>query len=296
MERALHRRDIDRKVLGDYVLDETESFEVLGAGNLPFKRSRRDFTWYVRDGIHVRSPLRIDGVPISEEDRRKYEDDWIHREKERRKHREEREEKRKTENKPPLLSGPINEPRFISESYFMDFRFDPGNYYLAGKETYEGRQVLKIDYYPTNLFAEHDSDEANKSKDEKKQESSAKKDDSRKKHKEDVDEDAIDRKMDKTAQVTLWIDPESAQIVKYTFDNVWLDFLPAAWLVRIDDLKASMEMEQPFPGVWLPKGISIHGGVTMAPGSFSVAYRRDYSKYRKADVSSRLSIPKGRVQ
>ena len=63
--------------------------------------------------------------------------------------------------------------------------------------------------------------------------------------------------MNKTALVTLWVDPATAQIVKYTFQNVWLDFLPAAWLVRVDDLRASMEMEQPFPGVWLPRGIAV---------------------------------------
>ena len=46
----------------------------------------------------------------------------------------------------------MNEPRFVSESYFMDFKFEPGNYYLAGKETLDGHEVLKIDYLPTKLF------------------------------------------------------------------------------------------------------------------------------------------------
>ena len=32
--------------------------------------------------------------------------------------------------------------------------------------------------------------------------------------------------MNKTALITLWVDPAEHQIVKYTFDNVWLDFLP----------------------------------------------------------------------
>ena len=41
--------------------------------------------------------------------------------------------------------------------------------------------------------------------------------------------------MNKTALVTLWVDPSNHQIVKYTFDNVWLDFLPGAWLVRVDE-------------------------------------------------------------
>ena len=77
-------------------------------------------------------------------------------------------------------------------------------------------------------------------------------------------EQDIDRKMNKTSQVTLWVDPAENQIVKYTFDNVWMDFLPAGWLVRIDDIRASMEMGQPFEGVWLPRNLGVHGGVTLA--------------------------------
>jgi len=283
MARALQRRDIDRRVLGDYVLDEVERFDVLGPGNAPFKRSRREFTWYVRDGIHVRSPLKFDGVPIAESDRRKYENDWLKQEQARVKRRAERAAERVTTKQGPALTGPANEPRFISESYFMDFKFEPGNYYLAGHDTVDGRDVLKIDYYPTHLFDEEDASRHDEAKPPKA---------GRKSRRGDVDEQDIDRKMNKTALVTLWVDPSTAQIVKYTFENVWMDFLPAAWLVRIDDLHASMEMEQPFPGVWLPRNLSIHAGVTMAPGSFAVAYQRDFSNYRKADVSTRIRVPK----
>ncbi len=79
--------------------------------------------------------------------------------------------------------------------------------------------------------------------------------------------------MNKTALITLWIDPREHQIVKYTFDNVWLDFLPAGWLVKIDDIRASMTMGQPFAGVWLPRVINIHAGVTLANGSFEASAR-----------------------
>ena len=74
MEAALLRRDIDRQTLSDYVLDEIETFEVLGPGRIPFARMKYEFTWYVRDGIHVRSPVKVNGVPMSEADRRAYED------------------------------------------------------------------------------------------------------------------------------------------------------------------------------------------------------------------------------
>ena len=89
--------------------------------------------------------------------------------------------------------------------------------------------------------------------------------------KEKAFEQDIERRMNKTALITLWIDPREHQIVKYTFDNVWLDFLPAGWLVKVDDIRASMTMGQPFPGVWLPRELNIHAGVTLANGSFEAS-------------------------
>ena len=50
------------------------------------------------------------------------------------------------------------EPRFVSEAYFMDFKFEPGNYYLAGRESSKGKDVLRIEYYPTNLFNDDDDE------------------------------------------------------------------------------------------------------------------------------------------
>jgi hypothetical protein len=120
----------------------------------------------------------------------------------------------------------------------------------------------------------------------------ARRDDPRADRDQQIEQD-IDRKMNKTALVTLWVDPAEHQIVKYTFDNVWLDFLPGAWLVRIDDLRASMTMGQPFPGVWLPRDINIHAGLTLASGSFEAGYARSFSEYREADVKTKITIPKG---
>jgi hypothetical protein len=284
MEQALHRRDIDRKALQDYVLDEVETFELDGPGGAPVMRDRGHFTWFVQDGIHVRSPLEHNGVPIAEADRRKYEKKWVHSEEERRKQRVERATAREKAGKAPAVSVPsINEPRFVSESYFMDFKFEPGNYYLAGKEHVDGHEVLKIDYVPTKLFDDEATGDRGPGtgKDKKGQ------------AKEEQQEIDINRQMNKTSQVTLWVDPATHQIVKYTFVNVWLDFLPAQYIVKIDDLKASMQMGQPFPGVWLPRDIDIQAGVTTALGSLDVSYRREFSNYRRADVTSKIRIPKG---
>jgi hypothetical protein len=287
MEQALRRRDVDRKTLNDYVLDEVESFELLGPGRAPLMRMRREYTWFVQDGIHVRSPLKYDGVPIPEAERREYERKWIHSEQQRRKFRTERDAKRASEGKPPALNSPsVNEPRFVAESYFMDFKFEPGNYYLAGREQLDGHDVLKIDYVPTRLFADEPND-----RNEHRRPANEKPPKKKSSKEEEFDAD-IERKMNKSSQVTLWVDPESHQIVKYTFDNVWLDFLPAKYMVKIDDLRASMEMGQPFEGVWLPRNINIHAGITMAFGSVEGAYRREFSNYRRADVTSKVTVPK----
>jgi hypothetical protein len=296
MEKVLARREVNRQTLKQYVLDETERLEILGPGRIPLRRVSRDFTWYVRDGMHVRSAVRFDGVRLGEEERQRYEERWIRRERE----RQERKAKHQAENREITVSSQgvemsssaltTAEPRFVSEAYFLDFKFEPGNYYLAGREKLEGKDVLRIEYYPTRLFSddnEDDNEEARRDREKAKEK--------RRKHAKNRErelEDQIDRRMNKTALVTLWVDPAEHQIVKYTFDNVWLDFLPGGWLVKIDDLRASMTMGQPFDGIWLPREMNVHAGFTLANGSFEGSYARNFSEYRQADVTSKVRIPK----
>jgi hypothetical protein len=311
MQKVLARRDVNRATLDKYVLDEVERFAILGPGRTPLHRFERDYTWYVRDGIHVRSPVRFNGVAVGEDARGRYEADWLERERKRRERRARRaggDAPRDEPNPlaepadpagppgaaaglpaapaapaeaddPPLGAGAATEPRFVSEAYFMDFKFEPGNYYLAGRDRIEGHDVLTIEYYPTRLFDGERERENERGRE-------------RQRERDTPEEQAIDRKMNKTALVTLWVDPAEHQIVKYTFDNVWLDFLPGAWLVRMDGIRASMTMGQPFAGVWLPRAIDIQAGVSLASGSFEVAYTRAFSQYRLAEVTTRVGPPK----
>ena len=76
--------------------------------------------------------------------------------------------------------------------------------------------------------------------------------------------------------------------MKYTFSNVSMDFLPARWMVRVDDLNASMEMSQPIPGVWLPRNISIQAGVSLAVGLYTVKYDRRFTDYRRVEVTTTI--------
>ena len=433
MERVLEQRDENRITLQDYVLDEQETFELVGPGGVVLQSFRREYTWYVRDGYLIRSPVRFDGVEIDETRRLEAEEDWLRQEERRnaRRQRQKRPLSRRTVRDDvtkaierlwgdgvdgelteeiadvarlwgddmaaivassdriledlggvaavgfgrtverardgfvmleeerlearevgelldavvPELTGALGDadetevgqlvellelavardlsvpaavdgltdavstataarqvaraetlerlraaladvapapvtddgraaavaaqaslqPRFVSESYFMDFEFEPGNYYLVGREELAGREVLKIEYYPQQMFS-----------------------DGRDQSEETDRDEAIEAGFDKTSLVTLWVDQGEHQIVKFTFDNVGFEFLPARWLVRLDDLEASMVMGQPIEDVWLPERVELTGKVTMANGSFNVTYARTFTDYLQADTGARI--------
>jgi hypothetical protein len=171
------------------------------------------------------------------------------------------------------------QPEFIDSAYFLRFKFEPSKYALVGHEAFEGRDVLRIEYYPSRLFT-HEQDMQQRRLNE---------------HSTDRSRDesaALERMMNKVSLVTLWVEPASHQIVKYTFDNVNLEFLPAAWLVHMDNAKAVMTMSQPMAGVWLPRDVSLLVSGTLAVGSFDVRYRLDFLNYRQAETSSRFKIDK----
>jgi len=66
MARVLQRRDENWRKLHDYILSETETFAIEGPGKLPLNGFKREYTWYVRDGFLIRSPLRYDGAATPE--------------------------------------------------------------------------------------------------------------------------------------------------------------------------------------------------------------------------------------
>ena len=83
MEKVPARRDDNWKKLQQYVLEEKEAFDLTGPGRFPLWGMRREYNWFIRDGIFVRSPIRADGVKLSEADRRKAEEQWLRRQKNR---------------------------------------------------------------------------------------------------------------------------------------------------------------------------------------------------------------------
>lgn len=88
--------------------------------------------------------------------------------------------------------------------------------------------------------------------------------------------------------VALWILRNERQIVRYVFDNMDMGFLPGRSVLRVDDLTASMQMGEPFPGVWLPTAVT--GRVRLGSAALPLDARYDigYFDYKQVGVSLRV--------
>jgi hypothetical protein len=279
MRQVVAKRDDNWKKLEQYIFDEREQFEMRGPTRIPIWGERREYTWYIRDGFFVRSPLKFNGVTIGEAERRKFEADYLAQQQ--RRERRGRGGAAAAEDEAPRdvsdVDGIIRqtrEPQFISSAYFLRFKFEEGKYALVGRETLDGHEVLRIEYYPARMFGGTDR--------------------RRNSGKASADDKARDaefqRLMNKVALVTLWVEPKAHQIVKYTFDNVGFDFLPVQWLVHVSDVKATMNVGQPFPDVWLPVGLDINLALALAFGQVDVRYSLEYHDYRQPDVKAKVGI------
>jgi hypothetical protein len=299
MEKVLARRDDNWKKLQQYVLEEKEAFDLTGPGRFPLWGMRREYTWFIRDGIFVRSPVTADGVKLSESDRRKAEEQWLRRQKNR-DEREKRNAERRAKGEPEergstsVVIGPggvdvsssddkdtgtpiantedmlkqVREPQFVSSAYFLKFKFETGHYALAGREKIGDIDTLKIEYYPeAGLFKDGKTKTDKKVKDE---------------------DDKIDDKMNKASMVTLWVEPKTHQIIQYDFENMDWDFFPGRALVRVGDMRASMRMGQAFPNIWLPRSIGMQFEMMLAVGAVDASYRVDYLNYKEAAVTYKI--------
>jgi len=266
MQRVLARRDaLPWRRLGDFVLRETWSFELDAPpeSRLSSFRRVREYEWYVRDGTAVRSPVRVDGVGIDDAARRGYERSWLRDEERRGAGLPTGDDTRGTGSQEFVDQGDPEhlEPRFVTDFfYFLEWTLEPGDYYFVGRETVAGREVVRIEFYPTGPFREKAGER-------------------------------INRGIVKTSMVTLWIDPEIHQIVKYAFENAGLDFLRFRWLLRADGLQAVMELA-PVRGVWMPARMTLSGRATTALGEYDVTVRQEFLDYREAETGARLLAPK----
>jgi hypothetical protein len=217
-------------------------------------------------------------VEIGAAERRRAENEWLAQERKREQLRKER--RGATADPPADGSEPSEvpdvirqtvEPGFVSAAYFLRFRFERGHYALVGRERLLDRDVLRVEYYPEQLFR---GNRGNRGRGGERPRS---------------EEDArITRQMNKVSLVTLWVEPIERQILQYEFENVDADFLPGRWLVRLDEIKASMRMGNPFPGVWLPASLNVRVGLSLAIGRASATYDVAYRDYRLAETGVRV--------
>lgn len=277
MSRVLTRRDENYQKLQQYVLEERERFDLIGPDQRPLYGFERDYTWFIRQGRFVRSPLRANGVQIGERERTRYEAQWIADEK----RRETRRAARAVEAPSAGLSAAVAdtpaavedvvrqgiEPQFVQAAYFLRFKFEPGRYGLVGREMVDGRDALRIEYYPQRLFSEGRTRPNKRLRDR---------------------DDRVEEKVNKASLVTLWVAPATFQILKFTFDNVDWDFLPGRALARIDSLVASMRMTEAFPSVWLPRDIQGRFTLTLALGTVAARYDVEYHDYKQAAVTYKV--------
>jgi len=239
MARVLERREINWDQLRNYVFSEREVLEFKGMKIAAMESFVREYAWFVRDGYLIRSPVRANGVEVSQKEQTAYEKDWL------------KKNKKKRRNS-------------IDREAFFGFKFNPGSYLFAGREEFDGREVVAIEYYPT--FSDFGDD----------------------KDRKDKEEEEYENMFEKALLVSMLILPAEHQIVKISFDTVGLEFLPYRWLVRLDELRASMTMDRPLGDIWLPKSIIAAGSLTTASATLSVKYSREFYDYQKTDVKVRF--------
>jgi hypothetical protein len=294
MADVLARRDDNWKKLQQYTLNERETLQITALVVFRLFGFQREYLWFPREGFFVRSPLKADGVEIAEEQRRREEDRWLRRSqnRERRGTNRSRPEADAAADEPAeaalpgdvALTGAVEdvilqtfEPQFIRSANFLRFKFDQGQYALIGRERMLERDVLKIEYYPKLLFRET---RANRPCERQGRPDRC--------DKEEEFEEDFEAHMNKVSLVTLWIDPAEQQILRYEFRIMDMDFLPGRAIVRVDGVRATMQMSEPFPNVWLPSSVDMRFRMASAVGPLEGRYDIRYSDYRLPTVTGRV--------
>ena len=255
MEEVLENRDINWDQFYNYFFTEREELELEGSlPGVPLHGFRHEHAWFIRDGYLVRSPLSADGVGVSAKDRAKAEKEWIEGLK---------------ENKP--------QDHGVDRRTFFGFDFEPGNYYYAGRQEFEGREVLVIEYYPSPDASTGGHEEG-----------------------EVGAEESEERRAEMTIAaapfVTMLVDPEERQLLRMTLGNASNmgfagDLAPPRWLVQIETIEASMTMHQPYGDVWLVRDIEVDARVNTAGGDLGIRYRQTFYDYTDARTSATFRFP-----
>src|SRR5688500_13009435 len=135
MSRVLARRDDNWKKLQQYVVEERETFQLVGPGGGALYGFAREYLWFPRDGRFIKSPVTADGVAIGEDERRREELRWLAREERRAKRLADKPNENSTRSS--ITIGPRGvsvemesamrealEPGCVAAGSFLRFRVD----------------------------------------------------------------------------------------------------------------------------------------------------------------------------
>ena len=272
-------------------------------GRIPFARMRYEYTWYVRDGMHVRSPLKFNGVPIGEiraarlrgalGQERGRPPQVPHRAREQaRAGRQGAGDGRALDQRAALhlrvlLPGLQVRARQLLPRRQGDARRPRGaEDRLPADAAVQRRQRPRpttSDSATTRSAtgARRTRRSPRRRPDTRSSEAAGQGEGARRGHRSQDEQVLAGHAVGRSG-----VAPDRQIHVRQRVAR--LPARRAGWC-KVDDLRASMQMGQPFPGVWLPHNISIHAGVSLALGPMELTYKREFSNYRKADVSSKIT-------
>ena len=262
MEKVLDTRKNNWDQLYNYIFTEKDTFRLIGKIEDPARQAfTGEWRWRVKEGFMVRSPYKVNGVLVSDEEREKAEQAWI-KERKRQKENEERKEK----GLPPLESeDEEDEAGEDTREVFFGMDTKKGKFFFAGKTVINGIDVVIVEYYPEEMIRVKDK-RKNKSEEEKNEEVKLKKG------------------LNNATKVVFYVKADEHQIIQMELRIRELDFLPARWLVHFNGVNVKMLWDKPLGDIWMPVEITANGSASMAVGKILLKYRKEFVDYRKTQV------------
>ena len=164
MSQVLERRDDNWKKLQQYTLEEETTFRLLGPMDKPIFGPEREYTGARARGSSSAVRVSADGVEVGEAERKRQEDDVAAAARSARGC-----SRGEAQGAPTRRARPEQTDRDArrhstddragvrAAAYFLDFKFESGHYALVGRERLLDRDVLRIEYYPEQLFRDDDA-------------------------------------------------------------------------------------------------------------------------------------------
>ena len=241
MHQVLANRAVNTALFEQFELKE--KIDVLIKGKIedaPIRSINLRMAWQFDDGAQWRVPLSVNGIRINPENQKLY-----------------RSSIRNSDSEPQRFT-PV-----IRLQQLTGIRFDKGDFYFAGGESYRDQRVLVVEYYtPSELLNSND---------------------------ETVPGTMLDKQVSKAV---FYIIPETFQIAalflsfeQFQFNQVEaLNVLPKFIASRIKffnfrDVELALHM-QPLERGWVPEKVEIVGTKRRMDNNLKIEYSREFYDYR----------------